>query len=62
MDKEEALDRFYEESELPLAPCCKRCDEYRQCDLKGHEDIGWCMIADEFMEGTDCCEDWNGIL
>ena len=48
-------DRFYDEVELdpPRPLVCADCDEWRRCDVKGHESVGWCSRWEEFMEEND---------
>ena len=32
---------------------CGDCEEWRRCNIKGHEEIGWCSKWAEFFEEED---------
>lgn len=48
-------DRFDDEREdVPYhEPVCGDCDEWTRCNIKGHENVGWCSKWDEFFEQDD---------
>ena len=54
-------ERFYDEIEEESQEClpCSMCERFRECDLIGHEGIGYCTKLGEFFESDDCGEcDW----
>ena len=55
---QDARDRFADEvAEADPLPAfwgrCGACGEFVRCDIKGHEEVGWCCAADEFRLATD---------
>ena len=55
---EDWKDRFYDEGdpfedEPEFYGCCGSCYEFKRCDIKGFEDIGFCLECKEFCKVTD---------
>lgn len=49
-------DRFYDEYDYvePLADAtCGTCGRFLQCELEGHEEVGYCGRYDEFYLASD---------
>ena len=54
----------FEDEKPEFYGCCGSCYEFKRCDIKGHEDIGFCQDAQEFCRVDDeveCETYWERI-